>query len=175
MAKSNLLGKALFHITGYSPLLREVRALISSRQKLMQRPCSAPCWVAPRGFLSLPFHTIQEHLPRLAPSTESWALPHQDTGLFHGGIFSVNMASSRICLGLRQLTKPKQHRGLWILSNSLPVFRSLSDCGTLVFRFLEYSTQQGPLLLLSLPVKMRALGFPLPPPPLLSAAMPPPS
>lgn len=86
----------------------------------MQMPCgSVPCWFAPHEFLSLLFHTAQEHLLRAGPV--QWAGPSH-TDLSYGGIFSIKILSSKICLGLCQLTKTNQHRGLRIISShSLPI------------------------------------------------------
>lgn len=42
-------------------------------------------WLAPHGLLSLPFSSTQAHLPRMAPPTVGWALPHQPSvkDMFH--------------------------------------------------------------------------------------------
>ena len=74
-------GKGLFHITDYSPSLRDVRVGTKSRnleQELKQRPWKgAAYWLAPHGLLISLSYITEDHQPGGGPIQRGWVRSHQ--------------------------------------------------------------------------------------------------
>lgn len=114
ITKSILGGKGFYHLTAYSPFLHE--------RKLWQEP-GGRHWNGGHGEALLTgwqamacsacFHKPQEHYLGVSPPKVAWDLPHwsrkcptdMSTGQFDEGNCSIEIPSSKICLGCVKLEK----------------------------------------------------------------------